>query len=143
VVTLAQVADALGRPLEQLQELDRRGLQLAFVSGSYETVVVRDRGAGTTVEATLDAVTGERVDPAELRRRDRELAERIGAALDAPLRDLLLRHPELPAVRAVVTRSGGAREAVHAAATVIVALAQEPDVTRIELAEDPEILDSS
>jgi hypothetical protein len=143
VVTLEQVAEALGRPQEQLQELDRRSLRLAFVPGEYETVVVRDRGAGTTVEATLDAATGERVDPAELRRRDRELADRIGTALDPLLRDLLLRHPDLPTVRTLVTRADGTREVVRASPADIVVLAQEPDVTRIELAEDPEILDSS
>jgi len=143
VVTLEQLAEALGRPHEQLQELDRRPLRLAFVPGEYETVVVRDRSAGTTVEATLDAATGERVDPAELRRRDRELADRIGTALDAPLRDLLLRHPDLPTVRALVTRADGTREVVRASPAAVVALAQESDVARIELAEDPEILDSS
>jgi hypothetical protein len=141
VVTLAQAAEALGRPLERVQELDRRLLRLAFAGGSYETVVVRDRASGETVEVTLDASTGERVDAADLRRRDRELADQLGSALAPALRDLLLRHPELPAVRVRIAREGAQGGRVQAAATDIVALAQEPDVTRIELAEDPEILD--
>jgi hypothetical protein len=141
LVTLAQVAEALGRPLEGLQELDRRPLQPAFAGGSYETVVVRDRGSGATVEATLDASTGELVDAAELRRRDRELADRLGAVFEQALRDLLLRHPELPAVKVAVTRAGVPGETLRASAAKIVALAREPDVTRIELAEDPEIPD--
>jgi hypothetical protein len=141
VVTLAQVAEALGRPLEELQELDRRPLRLAFAGGEYETVVARDRARGGTVEATLDATSGERVDAAELRRRDRELADRLGAALEPQLRDLLLRHPELPAVLVTVTRERTPSETLRAAPTEIVALAQGPGVTRIELAEDPEIPD--
>jgi len=142
LVTLAQVAEALGRPVERLQELDRRPLRPAFAGGWYETVVVRDRASGETVEATLDARTGERVDAAELRRRDRELADRVGAALEPRLRDLLLRHPELPALRVSVTRAGDADATpLQAAATEIAALAQQLDVTRIELAEDVEIRD--
>jgi hypothetical protein len=142
LVTLAQVAEALGRPVERLQELDRRPLRPAFAGGRYETVVVRDRASGETVEATLDARTGERVDAAELRRRDRELADRVGAALEPRLRDLLLRHPELPALRVSVTRAGDADATpLQAAATEIAALAQQLDVTRIELAEDVEIRD--
>jgi hypothetical protein len=142
VVTLTQVGAALGRAPEALQELDRRPLPLAFLGGSYETVVVRDRTTGETLETTLGVENGEPVDAAELRRRDREVAEREGAALDARLRELLLRHPELPAIRVVVTRAAASeRSPLQAGAGDIVAIARDPDVTRIELAEDPEVLD--
>jgi hypothetical protein len=142
VVTLAHVAAALDRPVEALRELDRRPLRLAFLGGTYETVVVRDRVTGATLEATLEAVNGESVDPVELRRRDRELAERHGAVLDPPLLDLLLRHPELEAIRVLVTRERMADAVpLRAAAREVAALARDPDVTRIELAEEPEILD--
>jgi hypothetical protein len=142
VVTLAQVAVALDRPVEALRELDRRPLRLAFLGGTYETVVVRDRVTGATLEATLEAVNGERVDPVELRRRDRELAARHGSALDPPLLDLLLRHAELEAIRVLVTWEGTADPVpLEAAATEIAALARDSDVARIELAEEPEILD--
>lgn len=142
MVTLAQVAAALGRPLEGLQELDRRPLLLAFLGGTYETVVVRDRNTGDTLEATLDADSGEHVDAAELRRRNREVGELEGAALDPGLRDLLVRHPELPAIRVVVTRETGSdKTAIEASAIEVAALARNPEVTRIELTGDVEILD--
>jgi hypothetical protein len=139
---LTQVGAVLGRAPEALQELDRRPLLLAFLGGNYETVVVRDRTTGETLEATLGVEDGERVDAAELRRRDREVAEREGTALDPRLRELLLRHPELAAMRVVVTRgTDGERSPLQAGAREIVAMAGDPDVTRIELAEDPEIID--
>jgi hypothetical protein len=142
MVTLAQVAAALGRPREGLQELDRRPLLLAFLGGTYETVVVRDRNTGETLEATLDVDSGEPVDAAELRRRNREVGELEGEALDPALRDLLLRHPELPAIGVVVTRETvRGKSALRASAIEIVAFARDPDVTRIELADDVEILD--
>jgi hypothetical protein len=141
LLTLTQVAEALGRPVEGLHELDRRPLRLLFVPGSYETIVVRERAGGTIVEATLDGSTGERVDAAELRRRDRELAERLGGTLDRALRDLLLHHPELPELGVLVTREGATGEPLRASAGEIALLAREPEVTRIALAEDPEIPD--
>jgi hypothetical protein len=142
MVTLTQVGAALGRPSEALQELDRRPLLLAFLGGSYETVVVRDRTTGETIEATFGLDGAERVDAGELRRRKREVAEREGKTLDPALRELLLRHPELPSIRVVVTRSAAhEKDPVRASATEIVAMARSPDVMRIELTEDPEILD--
>lgn len=142
MVTLAQVAAALGRPVEGLQELDRRPLLLAFLGGTYETVVVRDRNTGDTLEATLDVDSGDRVDAAELRRRNREVGELEGEALDPALHDLLLRHPELPAIRVVVTReTAHDKTAFQASAIDVAALARDPDVTRIELADDVEVLD--
>ena len=142
VVTLTQVGAALGRQPEALQELDRRPLRLAFLGGSYETVVVRDRTTGETLEVTLGIEGGERVDAAELRRRDRQVAEREGQALDPNLRELLLRHPELPTIRVAVSRRpADERTPLQAGAREIVSMARDPDVTRIELTEDPEILD--
>jgi hypothetical protein len=142
VVTLAQVASALGRPAEQLLELDRRPLRLAFLERTYETVVVRDRASGATVEATLDPATGERADPDELLRRERELAASLGGPLSPTLRSLVLRHAELTAVHVAVTRDGDPEPTpLRASARELVALAQQPGVSRIELLEDPEILD--
>ena len=142
-VTLEQVASVLGRPAGRLLELDRRPLRLAFLGRTYETIVVRDRADGTTVEATLDPATGERADPNELRRRDRELAVSAGGSLSPALRSLLLRHPELTAVRVAVTQKGGdARQRkLRASPGELIALAREPYVAWIELVEDPEIPD--
>jgi hypothetical protein len=142
VVTLEEVAEALGRPAEQLTELDRRPLLLAFLEGDYETVVVRDRATEETVEATLDAATGEPADPVELRRRDRGLAVRLGGRLSSQLQDLVLRHPELESIEVAVTRSVDPEpRTVRSSARELVALAREPDVVGIELLEDPVILD--
>jgi hypothetical protein len=142
VVTLEQVATALGRPAEELVELDRRLLRLAFLDRTYETVVVRDRATGATVEATLDAATGERADPAELLRRDRQLGANLGGRLSPGLRSLVFRHPELTAVQVAVTREGDSDPApLRASVRELVALARESGVAWIELLEDPEILD--
>jgi hypothetical protein len=142
LVTLTQVAAALGRPADRLLELDRRPLRLAFLGGEYETVVVRDRSTEETVEATLDAVTGEPADAEELLRRDRQLAASFGGALSPQLRDLVLRHPELEGVLVAVTREGDPEPTtVRASARELVALAQEADIAAIELLEDPMILD--
>jgi hypothetical protein len=142
LVTLAQVAAALGRPAERLFGLDRRPLQLAFLDRDYETIVVRDRDSGETLEATLDAATGEQADPAELRRRDREVAAGLGRRLSPELRELVLRHPELQTLHVAVTREGDPEPmTVRAGARELVALAGQPDVVGIELLEEPVILD--
>jgi hypothetical protein len=142
LVTLAQVAAALGRPADRLLELDRRPLRLAFLDGEYETVVVRDRSTEETVAATLDAATGEAADAEELLRRDRQLAASVGGALSPQLRDLVLRHPELEGVLVAVTRAGDPRpRELRASARELVALAQEADISAIELLEEPVILD--
>jgi hypothetical protein len=142
VVTLEHVAAALGRPAEELVELDRRPLRLAFLDRTYETIVVRDRATGATVEATLDAATGERADPAELLPRDRQLAANLGGPLSPTLRGLVLRHPDLVAVHVAVTREGDPEPTpLRASVREVVELAREPGVARIELLEDPEILD--
>lgn len=133
---------ALGRPADELFELDRRPLRLAFLDRTYETIVVRDRATGTTVEATLDAATGERADPAELLQRNRELAAKLGGPLSPTLRDLVLRHPDITAVDVAVTREGDLEPtSLRASARELVGLAQQPGVAWIELLEDPEIPD--
>lgn len=104
--SLAQVAGILGRPVDQLLELDRRPLRLAFVETAYQTLVVRDRATGETIEVTVDARTSEPADPAELRRLDADAAEEFAAVLSDDLRSLLLRHPGLPALQVAVTRGG-------------------------------------
>ena len=103
--------------------------------------MVRIRATGETLEVTLDAATGQRVDPAELLRRDRELAARH-PALSPTLRELAVRHPELTQVRVAVMREPGAEPTpVVASMREIVGLARDAGVDRIELLEDPEILD--
>jgi hypothetical protein len=93
------VADQLERPVEVLQEIDRRPLPLAFVEGRYETYVVHDTVTGERLEITLDLDTGRRVDPSELRSRDRQLAAIKGTRFDPDLLDLLLRHPDVERVQ--------------------------------------------
>ena len=141
-MTLEQVAAAAGRPVERLTELDRRRQHFGFLPGSYETVVVRDQETGETLEVTLDAASGQPVDPAELVRRDRQLAARRAGPLSPALRDLALRHPELRDVRVAVARSGDAEPTpLRAGMREIIEIAEDPGVDRIELLEDPEILD--
>lgn len=133
VISLTEIASLLGRPVEQLQELDRRPLHLAFVSGSYEEFVIRDRGTGDTLEIVVSS-DGRRVDPAELRARDRELAEERAQVLSDELLSLLLRHPDLRRVRVRVDLELSGRE--------IIRLAEDAGVHRIELVREPEILDA-
>lgn len=92
---LQDVASILGRPVDRLQELDRRPLPLAFIEGRYETVVVRDRVTGELFEVTLDLDRGRRADPDDLRRLDRERAAVEGQKLEPGFLDLVLSHPEL------------------------------------------------
>jgi hypothetical protein len=141
-VTLEQVAAAAGRPVERLTELDRRRLRFGFLPGTYETIVVRDQGTGETLEVTLDAASGQPVDPAELIQRDRQLAAPHAGRLSPALRDLALRHPELRDVRVAVARSGDAEPTpLRADMREIIEIAQDSGVERIALLEDPEILD--
>jgi hypothetical protein len=141
-VTLEQVAAAAGRPVERLTELDRRRLRFSLLPGRYETVVVREQGTGETFEVTLDAASGQPVDPAELVKRDRQLAARRAAPLSPALRDLALRHPDLADVRVAVTRSGDVEPTpLRAGMREIIEIAGDPDVDHIELLEDPEIAD--
>jgi len=96
---LQDVASILGRPVEDLQVLDRRPLPLTFLGGRYETFVVRDRTTGETLEVTLDLDSGRRVDAVELRRLDRERATVEGRKLEPELLEMLLRHPDLEGVQ--------------------------------------------
>ena len=141
-MTFEQVAAAAGRPVERLTELDRRRLHFGFLPGTYETVVVRDQGTGETLEVTLDAASGQPVDPAELIQRDRQLAAPHVGRLSPALRDLALRHPELRDVRVAVARSGDAEPTpLRADMREIIEIAEDPGVEHIALLEDPEILD--
>ncbi|HVL99247.1 MAG TPA: S8 family serine peptidase [Egibacteraceae bacterium] len=142
-VSLAQVAAILGRPVERLVELDRRPLRLAFVpAGKHETFVVRDEGTGEIREVTVSVATGTAADPDELRRQDARAAE-VAASLSSELRALLLRHPDLPALMVVVHRGAAAgAERGTLSAREVVALADDPTVSRVELAGDPEIADA-
>lgn len=93
------VASILGRSVERLQELDRRPLALAFLGGRYETFVVRDLTTGETLEVTVNLESGRRVDPVELRNRDRQRATVEGRRLTPKLLELVLRHPDLEQIR--------------------------------------------
>jgi hypothetical protein len=143
VITLEHVASVLGLPSDQLLELDRRAVRLAFVRGSYTTVVARNRADGSTIELTLDDTSGEIVEAAQLRQQDRELAAKIGSRMSEDLRDLVLRHPELPAIRVAVTRADDPRPTTHVvSAREVVGLAQQSEIVWIALLEEPEVRDT-
>jgi hypothetical protein len=143
VITLEHVASVLGLPSDQLLELDRRAVRLAFVPGSYTTVVARNQADGSTIELTLDDTSGEIVEAAQLRQPDRELAPKIGSRMSDDLRDLVLRHPELPAIRVAVSRSDDPRPTTRVvSAREVVGLAQQSEIVWIELLEEPEVRDS-
>ncbi|MFQ5527169.1 MAG: hypothetical protein ACE5GX_13020 [Thermoanaerobaculia bacterium] len=102
VSRLARIAAALERPAERFQLLEAESLDIVFVEGSYETYTVRDLETGDTIELSLDLSTNERVDPAAIRARDRELAGAIEEKLQPTLFELLLAHPELDALEVVL-----------------------------------------
>lgn len=137
---LALVGVALQRPADELIELDRRALQLAFIPGEYVTVTVRDRRTRQVSDVTVSLATGERHASEDLRAQDRK----AGAALTtlAPdLRALMLRHPGLPDLRVRVISATGARE-IHASVREVVALAGNGDVVRVDLLGEPEVPDA-
>jgi hypothetical protein len=138
---LRRAAATLGRSADQLQLLDRRPLPFAFVTGHYEALTLRDRASGELLEVALDLDSGERVDPVNLRRLDRERASIEGAALTPELVDLMLRHPELRAVRVHVRRTDGSTHQAALSVPEIVALAARERDSAIELAGDPEVPD--
>lgn len=116
---------------------------MLFIEGAHETVTVRDRESGQVRDVTVEVASGDAADPGDLRRLDRELASRRAPALSPELRDLLLRHPELAQVQVWVTRGGQAeRQLVTTSARDAAQLAEEASVVRVDLAEDPIILDS-
>jgi hypothetical protein len=138
-----QVAAALGRPADQLVELDRQPLPLLLVDGTYETVTVRDRDSGQIRDVTVEVISGDVADPLALRRQDSELASTHAPALSPALRDLLLRHPELTKVRIWVTGDQESpRQLLTASARDAVRLAADTAVVRIDLAEDPVVVDA-
>jgi hypothetical protein len=135
-----RLAVQLGRPADRLVELDRRPLRLLIRGGSYITVTLRDRQSKEILEPTLDLQTGNLVDAHELRKREREAVERR-TALAPRLRRLLLRHPDLPSLEVLVTRTGGSTERVTTNPADILALADNPAVVRIDSSGEAEILD--
>jgi hypothetical protein len=138
-----QVAAALGRSVDQLVELDRRPLPLLLVDGTYETVTVRDRDSGQIHNVTVEVISGEVADPQAMRRQDSDLATLRASALSAELRELLLRHPELASVRVWVTEDRQApRQLLTMSARDVARLAEDTAVLRIDLAEDPVVVDA-
>jgi hypothetical protein len=126
-----------------MHELDRRPLPLLFVEAAYETVTVRDQDSGQVHHVTVEVASGDAADPGDLRRLDRELASTRAPALSPELCDLLLRHPDLAQVRVWVTGGGQAeRQLVTSSARDVARLAEEASVVRVDLAEEPIVLDS-
>lgn len=137
---LEQLAGQLGRPADTMVELDRRPLRLLVDRGSYLTVTLRDRVSREVLEPTVDLDTGVLVDADELRARDREAVERR-PTIAPRLRGLLLRHPGLPAFEVLVAHVGGEIERVTSDATGVLVLADDPDVSRVDVAGETEIPD--
>lgn len=139
---MEQVAAALGRPVVELVELDRRPLPLLIIEGNYETVTVRDRDSGQVRDVTVEIHSGDVSDPISLRRQDSDLAATHAPALSPVLQDLLLRHPELSQVRVWVTgHQESSRQLLTTSARAAARLAADPAVMRVDLAEDPVVLD--
>jgi|SRR5215211_2325341 len=140
---IQQVAATLGRPVDQLVELDRQPLPLLLVDGTYETVTVRDRDSGQLHNITVEVISGEVADPQALRRQDSDLATTRASALSVELRELLLRHPELASVRVWVTEDRQTpRQLLTTSARDVARLAEDTAVLRIDLAEDPVVVDA-
>lgn len=143
MTTLENVAALLGRPVEDLVELDRRTVTLVFVGEVVDEVVVRDLVTGRVKSVTVDG-GGRRVELPAMHARDRAASASVADILDSPLRELLLRHGDVNDVRVGITRSGEDRAHVDVQlldAQQIVRRAADPTVGSITLVEEPEILD--
>lgn len=144
MVTRHDIASLLGRPAEELTELDRRSLVFAFIDGHFNQIVLRDEVNGDVFEITVSA-QGDLVNADQLASRNQRAAAQRASVLDGELMSLLMRHPELSHVRVRITRvSAKSRAEVESAvlsAPEIVALADDASVTRIALQDDPVILD--
>lgn len=136
---IQRVAAALGRPADELLELDRRPVPLAFTPGRFVTLVLRDAATRETLEPTVDAATGALADRAALRGADR-LAGAGLPALSPRLLELLLRHPDLPRLDVTVRRASGTRLERLSGAEVGL-LARSEDVLTLELSADPVVYD--
>jgi hypothetical protein len=101
------VAAALAGSGHEFVELDRRDLRFAFFPGDFVTAVVRDERTGEVLEISLDLEAETPVEVDELRARD-NAASLAHPALSAALRDLLIRHGDLPRVEVLVSRRDGA-----------------------------------
>lgn len=99
VPDLDRLAAALGRPGVELRELDRRPMLFTYLEAAAIQLELLDLEAAEVLVVTVDADKGELVDLELLRQQDRELALAVGARLDPDLRELMLAHPELKAVR--------------------------------------------
>ena len=102
---LESLATMLGRPADQLQELDYRPLALAFVPSSFVTYLVQDRSSGEILEVTLNIDTGQTADPEALRQLDQKQGAIVGGKLSPELLALVLRHAGLEAVQVCVSFS--------------------------------------
>lgn len=134
------LAEQLGRPVDKIVELDRRPFRLLVNSGSYLTVTLRDRVTREILEPTLDLEAGTLIDADELRTRDREEVD-ARTAIAPRLRRLLLRHPGLPPFEVLVVRTGGETERVSSDAAGVLVLADDPEVSRVDIVGETEIRD--
>lgn len=137
---LEQLASRLARPADTLVLLDQRPMRLLLLPGSYLTVTLRDRVTREVLEPTIDLTNATLVDAERLRAADRAAADEY-TALSPGLRSLLLRHPDLVALTVLATRSGGTTELFTGDAARVLALAEAPDVTTVDVADDVEIQD--
>jgi hypothetical protein len=137
---LDQLAAQLGRSSHSLVELDRRPFRLLFIGGSFLTLTLRDRASHEILEPTIDMGSRQVVDARELRERDRAAAEER-TTLTPRVRNLLLRHPDLEAFTVFVVRSGGRSEQVTTDADRVLALADDPEVIRVDIVGDIEVPD--
>lgn len=144
MVTRHDIASLLGRPAEELTELDRRPLMFAFIDGHFNQIVLRDEISGDVFEITVSA-QGDLVSANQLAARNQWAAAQRASVLDGELVSLLVRHPELSHVKVRITRASTSHRAEVEAAVLsapeVVALADDASVTRIALEDDPVILD--
>lgn len=144
MVTRHDIASLLGRPADELTELDRRPLVFAFIDGHFNQIVLRDEISGDVFEITVSA-QGDLVSANQLAARNQWAAAQRASVLDGELVSLLVRHPELSHVKVRITRASTSHRAEVEAAVLsapeVVALADDASVTRIALEDDPVILD--
>ena len=114
--------------------------RLLFIGGSFLTLTLRDQASHEILEPTIDMDSRRVVDLRELRERDRAAAEQR-TTLTPRVRNLLLRHPDVSAFTVVVDRSGGRSEEVTGDADRVLALADDPDVSRVDIVGDVEVPD--
>ena len=134
-------AAALGVDVEQLVQLDRHELRMAFVPGSFVQLTIRNRATREILEPTIDVGEGGLASADELRARNAAAGRELGA-LSPHLLGLLLRHGDLPRLEVRVTRSDGSAATLVTDVDGVVALARTSTTMHVELVTEPEIPDA-